>query len=107
MSKHKMRKCPTCENDRVAFTIKKRMCPVCRMDKKRADRTDLVQVTWDDIRAKRKKLLAETDYWDNYSYRARLEDDQNLKHDNYRNVLRDITKSCDNAADVVFPTKPK
>jgi len=105
MAKHKIKKCPKCDRERPSFTIRKNGCDVCRTEKARESHS--AEVTPNDIKAKAKKLLAQTDYWDNVSYRARKTKEQLAGRDQYRNTLRDITKSCDNPSDVVFPKKPK
>ena len=55
---------------------------------------------WEDIRIKRNKLLAETDFY------ALSDVTMTTEMSNYRQALRDLPSTTSNPDDVVFPTKP-
>lgn len=59
-----------------------------------------VDAKWYDIREKRNKLLAETDFY------ALSDVTMTTEMSNYRQALRDLPSSTSNPDDVVFPTKP-
>jgi|DEB0MinimDraft_6_1074348.scaffolds.fasta_scaffold04029_2 hypothetical protein len=59
-----------------------------------------VDAKWFDIREKRNKLLAETDFY------ALSDVNMTTEMSNYRQQLRDLPSSTSNPDDVVFPTKP-
>ena len=59
-----------------------------------------VDEKWYDIREKRNKLLAETDFY------ALSDVTMTTEMSNYRQALRDLPSSTSNPDDVVFPTKP-
>jgi len=59
-----------------------------------------VDAKWYDIREKRNKLLAETDYL------ALSDNTMSAEMTAYRQALRDLPASTSNPDDVVFPTKP-
>jgi len=59
-----------------------------------------VDAKWYDIREKRNKLLAETDYL------ALSDNTMSDEMTAYRQALRDLPASTSNPDDVVFPTKP-
>lgn len=58
------------------------------------------QIPMDQLRDKRNKKLAETDWWAGSD--ITMTDAQKT----YRQALRDITKTYNNLDDVVWPTKP-
>jgi hypothetical protein len=60
-----------------------------------------VDAKWYDIREKRNKLLAETDFY------ALSDVTMTTEMSNYRQALRDLPSSTSNPDDVVFPTKPE
>ena len=55
---------------------------------------------WQEVRTKRNKLLAETDFY------ALSDVTMTTEMSNYRQALRDLPSSTSNPDDVVFPTKP-
>ena len=59
-----------------------------------------VDEKWYDIREKRNKLLAETDFY------ALSDVTMTTEMSNYRQALRDLPSTTSNPDDVVFPTKP-
>ena len=59
-----------------------------------------VDAKWYDIKEKRNKLLAETDFY------ALSDVTMTTEMSNYRQALRDLPSSTSNPDDVVFPTKP-
>jgi len=59
-----------------------------------------VDAKWFDIREKRNKLLAETDFY------ALSDVNMTTEMSTYRQQLRDLPSSTSNPDDVVFPTKP-
>ena len=59
-----------------------------------------VDAKWSNIREKRNKLLAETDFY------ALSDVTMTTEMSNYRQQLRDLPSSTSNPDDVVFPTKP-
>ena len=59
-----------------------------------------VDAKWYDIREKRNKLLAETDFY------ALSDVTMTTEMSNYRQALRDLPSTTSNPDDVVFPTKP-
>ena len=59
-----------------------------------------VDAKWFDIREKRNKLLAETDFY------ALSDVTMTTEMSNYRQALRDLPSTQSNPDDVVFPTKP-
>ena len=61
-------------------------------------RTD--EQKWFDVRLKRNKLLAETDFY------ALSDVTMTTEMSNYRQALRDLPSTTSNPDDVVFPTKP-
>ena len=62
------------------------------------NRTD--EQKWNDIREKRNKLLAETDFY------ALSDVTMTTEMSTYRQQLRDLPSSTSNPDDVVWPTKP-
>ena len=60
-----------------------------------------VDAKWSNIREKRNKLLAETDFY------ALSDVTMTTEMSNYRQALRDLPSSTSNPDDVVFPTKPE
>jgi hypothetical protein len=61
-----------------------------------------VELTWDRIRDRRKKLLAECDY-------TQLPDYPSIKKSEwaaYRQALRDIPQNYTKVSDIVWPVKP-
>ena len=61
----------------------------------------LVSLTWDNVRKRRNELLAATDFY------ALTDVPMSAEMTTYRQVLRDLPASCENSADVVFPTPPE
>ena len=59
-----------------------------------------VDEKWYDIREKRNKLIAETDFY------ALSDVTMTTEMSNYRQALRDLPSTTSNPDDVVFPTKP-
>lgn len=65
------------------------------------------RVTWKDIRSMRDKRLMNSDYTDTLSFQRRNgEAVYNLWQD-YRQSLRDITKTFDDPNEVIWPIEPK
>jgi primase-polymerase (primpol)-like protein len=85
------------ENDHAIFTDTK---PVTYAEVT-AKLSELeVDAKWYDIREKRNKLLAETDFY------ALSDVTMTTEMSNYRQALRDLPSTTSNPDDVVFPTKP-
>ena len=85
------------ENDLAIFSDKK---PVTYAEVT-AKLSELeVDAKWYDIREKRNKLLAETDFY------ALSDVTMTTEMSNYRQALRDLPSTTSNPDDVVFPTKP-
>ena len=59
---------------------------------------------WDDTRAYRDKLVAETDYTQVSDSPLPIE--KKAEFTAYRQALRDIPQTYDNPDDIVWPTKP-
>jgi len=96
-----------CGRDRPSFVFdKKKRCDHCRIvaAQKKSKRHE---AGWAEVRAQRNILLAQTDYMDNVSWRARKTKKELVVCDSYRNKLRDITESCEKPKDVIFPEVPK
>jgi len=96
-----------CGRERPVFVFdKKGRCDHCRMDSAQRN-SKRYEPGWPEIRAERNRLLLQTDYWDNISWRARRSNKQLGKCDDYRNALRDLPENFKNASEVSFPKKPK
>lgn len=61
-----------------------------------------VELTWNHIRDKRKKLLTECDYTQLPDYPNKDKAEWAV----YRQALRDIPQNYSNTSDIVWPTKP-
>ncbi|CAK3136811.1 Phage tail protein [Vibrio crassostreae] len=68
------------------------------------DNNALTDIGWDDIRLKRVRLIATTD-WTQTSD-APLSNEKKEEFVNYRKLLRDIPQSYAHPDDVVWPEKP-
>jgi len=58
-------------------------------------------LNWRDLRRKRDRLLAETDWWANSD--VTMTDEQRI----YRQALRDLPANTEDPANPVWPTKPE
>ena len=61
----------------------------------------VVKGNWDRVRKRRNELLAATDFY------ALSDVTMSDEMKTYRQALRDLPASCENSADVVFPTPPE
>lgn len=57
------------------------------------------------VRIKRNRLLAETDYTENFSFQAKLTEEKKQLWADYRQALRDITKQSE-LTNLVWPVLP-
>ena len=62
-----------------------------------------IELTWDRVREKRKKLLAECDYTQLPDYPENRKNEWAI----YRQTLRDIPQNYTKVSDIVWPVKPK
>ena len=98
----KTKKCK-CGKERPIFVFdKKKKCDHCRGNEAQK-KSKRHRAGWDEIRMRRNVLIAETDW----TQLADVPDEISDSYVEYRQALRDITKSCDDPADVVFPNKPE
>ena len=83
---------------------RKYRCDHCRkIDDQQAH---TVEITMNDIRRKRNRLLSETDFVDLPSFRKNKSEEYLKAWDKYRDKLRDLT-SCNQVKKIVFPEKPQ
>lgn len=69
------------------------------------ERQQLLPQVWANIRAKRDKLIAATD-WTQISD-ASLSVEKKAEFSAYRQALRDLPQSTDNPDEIVWPVKPE
>lgn len=65
---------------------------------------ELIKMTWFSVRAKRDKMISDTD-WTQMSD-SPLSVDKIEEFKVYRQVLRDLPQSTDNPDEIVWPVKP-
>ncbi|NSM26784.1 hypothetical protein HT094_22040 [Shewanella sp. ZOR0012] len=66
---------------------------------------ELIKMTWFSVRAKRDKMISETD-WTQMSD-SPLSVDKIEEFKVYRQALRDLPQSTDNPDEIVWPVKPE
>lgn len=78
-----------------------RNCDKCRTAVRRMEQAGKPALTWNDIRAKRNKLIAATDW----TQLPDVPDEISSAYQTYRQALRDVTDAA-SPDEVVWPTEP-
>lgn len=77
------------------------LCDKCRTEARRAEQSGKPALTWNDIRAKRNKLIAATDW----TQLPDVPEAVRSAYQAYRQELRDVTDAA-SPDQVVWPVKP-
>lgn len=107
--------CPLCGKNKFEFLIivrpdKVESCDSCWIEKVRVVKSlagKKTSVSLNDIRARRNRLLLETDFWEMPSVRHKNSKAKNTKRDKFRQKLRDLTDFSGDPKNIEMPKKPK